>query len=265
MNSFYADWANKPAEEIDFEILTCVEKSNAAIRLLRTANIDTFDSVLEVGCGFGRNLYEIVNRTGASYGLGCDVSEGTIRYANEHYATESIHYIQTTTYDIASVVAHIKTIRERPFDVVILFDVLEHVPNPKTLVRDLAPLAKYFLIKLPLENSIFDNYLIARQKLYPSARHPDGHLREFHVNNVCQFVVSLGLAPLAYDFYKYKHSLLFPKHIRPKHFARRLYFETRKMIKFFSRLILAKRIFLRVVGGGGFVCVAMWSAESVLE
>lgn len=264
-NQFYHDWANRPPEERDFDIETCVEKSGAALDLMAAHDFGQINSVLEVGCGFGRNLSEIAKRTHATYALGCDVSAGAIAFASKHYANAVTRYILTPSLNINETVKQIRSLRSRPFDLLVLFDVLEHVPNPKTIVRELAPLTKYFLIKLPLENSVFDNYLLPRNKQYPSAVHPDGHLREFHVNDVHAFLVSLGLIPLAYDFYKYKHSLLFPRFARPKHVTGRIYFEAQKMIKLIMRCLLPKRIFLRLIGGGGFVCVATWSKEAVFE
>ncbi len=265
LNKFYTDWANRTDAKRDFEIQTCVEKSDAALHMLNTVDIGKIDSVLEVGCGFGRNVYEITNRTGAAYGLGCDVSEGAIRYALEHYGNGAVHYLRTTSLDTAQTISAIKLMYNKPFDLLILFDVLEHVPNSKKLIRDLAPLTKYFLIKLPLENSVFDSYVLSRRKVYPSAIHPDGHLREFHVNDVHQFVVSLGLVPLAYDFYCYKSSLLFHQIFKPTHIIGKVNFEILKLFKLLACLILPKRIFLRLIGGGGFVCIATWTEEAVLE
>jgi len=265
LENFYTEWSRKTPAEIEFDIKVSIEKSGAALSLLEDTNIGPVNSVLEVGCGFGRNLVEVMNRTGASYGLGCDFSEETIEYAKKHYENKSIRFFRNSSLDIESTVSQLRKIYDKPFDLVILFDTLEHIPGPKTFIRALSSVSRYFLIKLPLEDSILDNYLLPVRKRYPCSLHPDGHLREFHVNNVHQFVVSLGLTPLKYDLYEYSINTLFPGHIRPAHLKGKLFFEMLRMIKCAARYMLPRRVFLRIIGGGGFVCLAKWDPEFVLE
>lgn len=266
LKEFYSQWSKKSPEEIDFDIKVSIEKSSAALEVLKEANIGKIDSILEIGCGFGRNLVDVMDYTKAVFGLGCDISEDAITYARQRYKNDSIRYICIPSMDIKTTVSQIHSLCNTPFDLVILFDMLEHVPNSKTFVRELASIAKYFIIKLPLEDCILSSYILPeRMKEYPGALHRDGHFREFHVNNVHHFVVSLGLTPIKYNFYKYNVNTIYPPHLSPHNLKGRLFYEALRKIYLVSGYILPKRILLRVMGGGGFVCLATWSEDLVLE
>lgn len=61
--------------------MACIEKSQPACRMLGKANIGTVNSILELGCGFGRNFVELMRYTNAFFDLGSDISETAIAYA----------------------------------------------------------------------------------------------------------------------------------------------------------------------------------------
>lgn len=266
LKEFYSEWYKKSPEEIDFDIKASIEKSAAALAMMKDVDIGPINSVLEIGCGFGRNLVEVMEDTRALFGLGCDISEDAIAYAKQHYENNSIKFINTASMDFKATVAHIRSVYPAPFDLAILFDMLEHIPQPKTFVRELASIAKYFIIKLPLEDNILYNYILPeRVKEYPSARHQDGHFWEFHVNNVHHFTVSLGLTPIKYDFYQYDINTIFPPHLKPRNLRGLLFYKAMRRLFSISRYILPRRILLRLMGGGGFICLATWSKDFVLE
>lgn len=263
MIEFYDGWYDKTKEEIDYDIRSCVEKCKAAKILLSKNEIGVINSVLEIGCGYGCNLAEIVKYTQAGLGVGTDICKKAIDFAQKNYVNEKIKYFHIESLDIKDTVVQISKIRQQKFDLAILFDVLEHIPRPKEFVGQIASIAKCFLIVLPIDNTIFNDYIM--KKCYPSSLHPDGHLREFNVNNVHQFVVSLGLAPLAFDFHIWSLDDMYPLRKQPltvrQMFSRRCL----RIVNGMARNVLPKRIFLRMIGTGFFVCLATWSAEYVLE
>ncbi|OIO06326.1 MAG: hypothetical protein AUJ52_12520 [Elusimicrobia bacterium CG1_02_63_36] len=265
LSEFYADWSKKPDEELEWILETCSEKSRAALKTLDEASIGPVDSVLEVGCGYGKNLRDAMDVTGASVGVGTDFSEAAIAIAKERFGDSNTTFLHTPSLSIEKAAAVIRETHSDAFDLVLLFDLLEHIPRPKRFMRTLGSMGKHFLIKLPLENSVYDNYLSLRRKTYPSSRHPDGHLREFHVDSVHAFVTSLGFTPLSSDCYAYASALLYPQHAMPKNPASRLYHEAEKRMKAVCKAILPKRLFLRLIGGGGFVCLATWSEDHILD
>jgi len=234
--------------------------------LLNKVDTGQIKSVLEMGSGFGKGLHAIVRKTGSSYGLGVDFSKEAVEYAKTHYEGEKIKYIRTDSLDIKLTVDQIRKLYPDCFDMTILFDVLEHVPKPKTFVRELATISKFFLINLPLDNTILNNYVRSiGPDTYPSILHGDGHLREFTVNDVHNFVTSLGLTPLSFRFYQYSINNVYPYHLKPLNFKGVMSYSILKAIFLITRHLVPLRAKLRLLNGGAFMCLAVWSPSLVLE
>ncbi|MEM8563984.1 MAG: bifunctional 2-polyprenyl-6-hydroxyphenol methylase/3-demethylubiquinol 3-O-methyltransferase UbiG [Pseudomonadota bacterium] len=110
------------------------------INPLRANFIDSHSAVagqklLDVGCG-GGILTEAMSQRGATV-MGIDMGEAPLAVARQH-AQESeldIHYQQTTAESLAA---------EQPegFDIVCALEMLEHVPDPGSVVRACAALTK---------------------------------------------------------------------------------------------------------------------------
>jgi len=92
-------------------------------------------AVLDVGCG-GGILAEAMARRGARV-TGIDLSEKALRVAELHLheSSLSIHYQKTSVEDHA--LAHAET-----FDVVTCMELLEHVPDPASMVAACARLVR---------------------------------------------------------------------------------------------------------------------------
>ena len=266
LESYYSKWHNKSKENIERDINLCIEKSFAACKIFDQIDIGNIDSILEVGCGFGKNLVEIMDYTKASFGLGCDISKESIEFANKNYANDKVRFLRSSSLDIQTTVSEIREVYNNTFDLLILFDVLEHVPKPKEIIREISKIAKYFFIILPLDDTIFENYFLPeRAKVYPSFYHSDGHLWEFNVNDVHKFISSLGLAPIVYDYQIWSTNAQFPSFLRPKSIKGKILYNFWKWCNYLCKKLLPKKIFLRLMGRGYFVCLATWHSDNVLE
>jgi 2-polyprenyl-3-methyl-5-hydroxy-6-metoxy-1,4-benzoquinol methylase len=76
-------------------------------------------SVLDIACGTGKGSYIMANE-GARYVIGCDIEEDAVRYSSIKYKHENLQFqVQDAT----------KYRSQKPFDVIISFETIEHINN----------------------------------------------------------------------------------------------------------------------------------------
>lgn len=150
--------------------LSCLQGSKLGQLTVRTLGIEEFHShlrvaplkrlfqtltfeqqppkVLEVGCGFGLNLFELSTVVDFS-GTGVDISRREIKLANIlkeklHYDHLSFHCSDVTDYQPDSEV-----------DCLLLMDILEHLPNPADALSHLSRYLRrggYAIVSVPTPN-----------------------------------------------------------------------------------------------------------------
>lgn len=94
-------------------------------------------TIVDVGCG-GGILADSMARAGAAEVLGIDLAEKSLSVAQLHAleaATPNIRYQTISAEDLAQA-------RPGQFDVVTCMEMLEHVPDPESIVRACAAMAK---------------------------------------------------------------------------------------------------------------------------
>ncbi|WP_374615142.1 class I SAM-dependent methyltransferase [Sphingorhabdus sp.] len=262
---FYTEWSSKSAEAIDFDIRSAERKADAIARLIPRQLLDSLHSLLDFGCGYGAVIQRLQQLRGncIDSALGLDFSETAINVARARCDSEAIRYQKLPALDVRDNAAFLRTQVEGGVDAILLIDLLEHVPDCRALIAELAPLTRLFLIKLPVESSLFDNYLLPKE--YPGSKHSNGHLREFDANNVHYFIRSLGLTPVFETLYRYDIEDSFPPMPPGTPLKRRLVRLMIRSVKTVLSWLLPTRIFLRVVGGGGYLCLASYNEHHVLN
>lgn len=104
--------------------------------------VQSREQVLDIGCGIGEVARDVAERTGADV-VGVDFNAASIATAKKRNAHPRVEYLVGDA---------LKVLPERPFDIVILSNVLEHLPaRPQFLqkvVRTIKP--DRFLIRVPL-------------------------------------------------------------------------------------------------------------------
>jgi 2-polyprenyl-3-methyl-5-hydroxy-6-metoxy-1,4-benzoquinol methylase len=90
-----------------------------------TDRISKHDRVLDIGCGIGAVAYDVANVSGAQV-VGIDFNESSIRTAREKYEHPNLEF---RTGDA------LETLPEEKFSVVILSNVLEHLPGRPGFLR----------------------------------------------------------------------------------------------------------------------------------
>ncbi|NPV85827.1 MAG: methyltransferase domain-containing protein [Anaerolineae bacterium] len=100
------------------------------------------DSVLDIGCGNGAVDYDIAEKTGARV-TGIDISEENIAAARRQFSHPRIRYIAGNA---------LSDLPQERFDVVILSNVLEHLPDRPQFLGQVQGITKAqrILIRVPL-------------------------------------------------------------------------------------------------------------------
>jgi SAM-dependent methyltransferase len=102
-------------------------------------NVSSQDIVLDIGCGNGALAFDLAQK--AQSVVGIDIIERNILKARSKYSRPNIKYlVGDATKDLG---------REK-FDVVVLSNVLEHIEDRISFLRNIKGFASSFLIRIPV-------------------------------------------------------------------------------------------------------------------
>ena len=132
--------------------------------------------VLEIGCATG----ELIAVMPAAQRVGLDISAANIAAARVRFPEVEFHCGDFRSSGLAG------------FDVVVMSDVLEHVPDDRGFLHDAAELGDLVLVNLPLE----DNWLNDRRAYGPND--VSGHLRRYSLADGLALFDRAGLEVLKY-------------------------------------------------------------------
>ena len=136
------------------------------------------NSILEVGCATGDLLANFPSGAALTSRTGLDISDKNIAEAKSRYP--GINFISIPFEEFVKQ-------EERVFDVVILSDILEHVPDDAGMLRLAGENARYVLLNLPLEKC---------REFRDREYGPDdfrGHLRAYDVEDARRLVIDADL------------------------------------------------------------------------
>ncbi len=178
---FYDDaYSQEPAEAALYarwRALGAVGKADHAIALCSGAGLRPC-STLEVGCGDGALLSELHRRHFGGSLAGVEITDAAVRIARERSEIGSVE-----RYDGA----HLPH-RDGSFDLGILSHVLEHVPDPPSLLREVARACRAVVLEVPLEANSS-----ARRAGKRVHAEEVGHLQRLDRAGARQIVVEAGL------------------------------------------------------------------------
>ncbi len=264
LEEFYQSWSDKPKHMIQYDNESAVRKIDAMIEGMPVLEKLQINSIIDFGCGYGKALQNCAQRLGVDLAYGFDFSEKSIEYANANFATDKLNYFRLNTLDINENITHIQSIvKGEKVDCVLLIDLLEHIPDCVQLLIKLSEITKYFIIKLPIEENVVNNYILT--KTYPSTKQANGHLREFTVNSVHYFIRKIGLTPIAEGVHIYDFRDSFPPQAQKVKLLGRIKSNILKSARIILALILPRRIYIRLFGPGSYYCVATFSKEHILN
>jgi len=262
LGEFYQTWSNDRAWLIDYDNEVAGRKVDTILQGMPELQKLGIKSAVDFGCGYGKTLHDFHERVSLEKSYGFDVSENAIRYAQQNFTSPGVQFNQLATLEIAENTQFIKSVIGTGVDAVLLVDLLEHIPDCINLMLHLSEIAKYFIIMLPIEENVINNYFI--KKIYPSTKHYNGHVREFNVNSVYYFIRKLGLTPIDEGIHIYDFRDSYPPQppapITLRWIARKLL----KYLRMIMALVLPKKIYLRLFGYGTYYCIATFSKEHIL-
>ncbi len=263
LEAFYGRWSDKDRDAIEFDVKAATRKAEAILAGLPRDAFVGIEYIVEVGCGYGGFIAALHQRLQLKSAIGFDFSSSAIDFAKARFGVMGVAFYASSTLNAEQTTALVRDNTGNRVDCIALIDVIEHVPDALAFVRELAAVCELFLIKLPVESSVFDNYCTPKE--YPSSRHSNGHVREFDANSVYYFVRQLGLTPLYERLYVYDFADAFPPPPLGGSLKGRMF---RLGVLAFKRImawLMPKKWFLRLVGGGGYYCLARFDEAHVLR
>jgi len=96
-------------------------------RYLFASQITANKSVLDIGCGVGYGSQRL-GELGAASVHAFDLSEDAIRHARIHYSHPNVHFEVANAESFAA---------NRKFDVAVCFELIEHVRNPRAVMKNI--------------------------------------------------------------------------------------------------------------------------------
>ena len=140
------------------------------------------NNILEVGCAFGVLLNILADLFQIKTRYGIDISSENIKVAKDLYS--GCNFIQGTVEEFISIVP--PEIENDRFDLVVLSDIVEHIPDDQGFLKSVSKISSYVLLNLPLEKSFK-----TRNRKY-GEQDPSGHLRCYDKDIAVRLVERAG-------------------------------------------------------------------------
>jgi SAM-dependent methyltransferase len=175
----YAEFRNDSVKREEYSIIVDWKVRNL-IQLIPSDFV--IENVLEVGCAFGVLLNNIADRLNIKKRVGIDISRNNIEVAKNLYP--ECDFFQGSVEEYLNIAP--QETKTRRFDVVVLSDIVEHIPDDLDFLKTIQKSASYVLLNLPLEKSFK-----TRNRKY-GVDDPSGHLRCYDKEDAYQLVTRAG-------------------------------------------------------------------------
>jgi SAM-dependent methyltransferase len=183
--SFYDDaYSKEPAAAARYarwRALSALGKADHVVELCARAQVRPA-STLEVGCGDGALLCELHARGFGGRLSGVEITQAAVEIARQRSQIDAVDL-----YDGLHLAA-----ADGAYELGVLSHVLEHVPDPVALLREVARACRTVLVEVPLEAN-----LSARRASKREHAAEVGHLQRLDRDAVRQLVARAGLSVAA--------------------------------------------------------------------
>jgi SAM-dependent methyltransferase len=161
-------------------------KAEQVMRLLNRQKIVP-RTICDVGCGAGEVLRQLQLRLGGDFEmLGYDVSPQAIELCQSR-ANEKLRFL----------LGDITKVSERFFELILVLDVIEHLEDYFSLLRNIKERALYKVFQIPLDLSI---QTIVRATPLLKDREKYGHIHYFNKEIALQLLIDVGYQIIDYFY-----------------------------------------------------------------
>lgn len=161
------------------------------IRYLFAQQFAPGKTVLDIGCGCGYGSC-LLAEGGAETVIGVDISEEAIRYSKEHYSARGLDFEVMDCTNLK--------FPNRTFDLVVAFEIIEHIPNCKGLLSEAKRVLKgdgVFIVSTP------------NRVTYPPGN--PFHVKEFFLQEFVELLKEFFISVVVYD-QDYLYTLIIHNH-----------------------------------------------------
>lgn len=128
----------------DLGIPESKEKAENAFKLIKKLRLNA-TSIIDIGCGPGMFLREIIKKTNTKKAVGTDISMFILNIAQKN--NPEVNFYRTNNKKLP--------FENEEFEISCFIDVIEHIPNPEKVISEAKRISKYLLVKIPLEECLF--------------------------------------------------------------------------------------------------------------
>lgn len=176
----YEAFRNDPAKREEYNITVDWKARQLASLIEPTRH---FDNILEVGCALGILLDNLAGRLKINDRTGLDISAENIKVARDLYP--GVSFFQGTIRELKKELS--RNQHSPKFDIVLLSDIVEHIPEDLEFMKEVKEISSYVLLNLPLEKSFS-----TRNREY-GENDSSGHLRCYDEKMAAKLVRDAGL------------------------------------------------------------------------
>ena len=149
-----------------------------------------FKSVVDIGCGEGSFLKEMIKLINVKKAVGTDISYFILKQAQKN--NPDMDFFRSDSENLP--------FKNDEYELSTIIDVLEHVPNPEKMIQEARRVSKYVLIKVPMEDNLFIN----TYKRFVKTNWKDmmGHINFYHLESINKFMEDNGFELIRYEVSK---------------------------------------------------------------
>jgi len=193
MGNYYPEEAYYGSQSGE-RLISILEELNKGIALLKVRKISRYKKkgvILDLGCGRGLLLSMLKARGWNCFGV--EQSDELIRFITEKYGIE-MRKEDPEEWDFP----------EKKFDIVYIYHVLEHIPYPDEVLKEVRKIIKddgILMVGVPSTSSI--QFKISRSKWY----HLDvpRHMVHFNISNLTRLLEKYGFTVISTKDYSVQH------------------------------------------------------------